>query len=341
MPRLSVLKSCPRFLAVVGLALGLSGCLFNERGLDSPYQVAREGLTPIQEDPLVLVATTRKPAGGLRKSPYFTSDRGAGLTFAEARLNPPDRSFTGSITSAVTSPWSVNAMGAGNSEGAASALAQAANGKDVLLYVHGFNETFETAVATAAQLSDAVNWRGRTALFSWPSGGRLIAYQYDRESAMWSRDGFEEALKALAGNPSIGRVHIVAHSMGTLLTLETLRQLRSAAGDEALSRIGAVVLASPDIDIDQFEQTVRKLGPISSRITVISATNDRALAMSARLAGGIARAGSTERARLDALGVKVADASDFGSALQVIRHDLFLSDKDVRAVIARAIERAK
>jgi esterase/lipase superfamily enzyme len=323
------------------LSLGLGGCLFNERGLNSPYSVAREGLTPIQEDPVVLVATTRKPAFGMAKSPFFNADRGSGLTFAEARLNPPDRSITGSITSAVTSPWSVAALGGATTSAAGKALAQAANGRDVLLYVHGFNETFETAVASAAQLADGVGWKGRTALFSWPSGGRLIAYQYDRESAMWSRDGFEEALKGLAGNPTIGRVHIVAHSMGTLLTLETLRQLRSEAGEEAINRIGAVVLASPDIDIDQFEQTVRRLGPVASRITVISATNDRALAVSARLAGGIARAGSAERERLNALGVRVADASDFGSRLQVIRHDLFLSDNDVRQVIARAIERSR
>ncbi len=331
---------CLRFAAVAALGVSLAGCLFNERGIGSPYQAAREGLTPIQEDPVVLVATTRKPASA-SKSPYFTADRGAGLTFTEARLNPPDRSITGAITSAVTSPWSVNAIGGGTSNNAAAALAQAANGKDVLLYVHGYNETFETAVATAAQLSDGLSWQGRTALFSWPSGGRLIAYQYDRESAMWSRDGFEDALKALAGNPTVGRIHIVAHSMGTLVTLETLRQLHSERGDSATNKIGAVVLASPDIDIDQFEQTVRKLGGLSSRITVISATNDRALAVSARLAGGIARAGSAERERLNALGVRVADASEFGSNLQLIRHDLFLSDADVRQVIARAIERSR
>ena len=48
-----------RFLLLMGLGLGLSGCLFNERGLNSPFVVAREGLTPIQEEPVVLVATTR------------------------------------------------------------------------------------------------------------------------------------------------------------------------------------------------------------------------------------------------------------------------------------------
>lgn len=338
---MSLLTLSARVGLLGALSLGLGGCLFNERGLNSPYTVAREGLTIIQEDPVVLIATTRKPVSGMTKSPFFSSDRGSGLTFAEARLAPPDRSITGSISSVVTSPWSVMAIGSAATNGAGKALAQAANGKDVLLYVHGFNETFETAVASAAQLSDGVNWTGRTALFSWPSGGRLIAYQYDRESAMWSRDGFEEALKGLASNPSIGRVHIVAHSMGTLLTLETLRQLRSEAGEAAVNKIGAVVLASPDIDIDQFEQTVRRLGPVASRITVISATNDRALAVSARLAGGIARAGSAERERLNALGVRVADASEFGGRLQIMRHDLFLSDIDVRQVIARAIERSR
>jgi hypothetical protein len=39
--------------------------------------------------------------------------------------------------------------------------------------------------------------------------------------------------------------------------------------------------------------------------------------------------------------VRVADASEFGGRLQVMRHDLFLSDSDVRQVIARAIERSR
>src|SRR3712207_8376724 len=64
----------------------------------------------------------------------------------------------------------------------------------------------------------------RSTLFPYTTLFR--SYGYDRESAMWSRDAFEELLQALAESPSGGRVHIVAHSMGTLLTLETLRMLR-------------------------------------------------------------------------------------------------------------------
>ncbi len=75
-----------RLLVLLALSALLSGCFINERGIQSPYVTAREGLTPIQEDPVVLVATTRKPVG---RSPWFGADRGANLTFAEARLAPP------------------------------------------------------------------------------------------------------------------------------------------------------------------------------------------------------------------------------------------------------------
>ena len=155
---------------------------------------------------------------------------------------------------------------------------------------------------------------------------------------MWSRDALEDLLTAIAKTPSGGRIHIVAHSMGTLLTLETLRMLRGSGGESAMERIGAVVLAAPDIDIDLFARGLERLGPDAKKITVISSTNDRALAVSSRLAGGIVRAGAADRERLEALGVRVADASEFGGG--IINHDLFLSNTEVQQVVKRAIERS-
>ena len=61
--------------------------------------------------------------------------------------------------------------------------------------------------------------------------------------------------------------------------------------------------------------------------------------MSSRLAGGVTRAGAAERERLEALGVRVADASEFGGGL--INHDLFLSNKEVQQVVKRAMERGE
>jgi esterase/lipase superfamily enzyme len=136
-------------------------------------------------------------------------------------------------------------------------------------------------------------------------------------------------------SPITGRIHIVAHSIGTMLTMEALRQIYArlpAAGE----RIGAVVFASPDIDLDVFTSSVARIGPLAGKITVVTATNDRALAVSGFLAGGITRVGAAEKAKLARLGLRVIDASAQGWG--IINHDLFLSNAKVRQVIRRAID---
>jgi len=320
-----------RSLAALGLALALSGCLGVE-------DLTTGGEAASASGPTLLVATTRQPVDDATERPWFSGRRGTGLVFAKARMAGPDRSFTGRVSAVVSGEWGVAAVTDLERDAAAAAFAQAALGRDVLLYVHGYRESFETAAISAAQLTEGIRFRGATALFTWPSAASTLSYVADRESAMWSRDALEDLLTAIAKTPTGGRVHIVAHSMGTLLTLETLRMLRGSGGEEAMSRIGAVVLAAPDIDIDLFTRGVERLGRDAQKITVISATNDRALAVSSRLAGGVLRAGAADRERLEALGVRVADASEFGDGL--INHDLFLSNSEVQQVVARALERS-
>src|SRR3984957_17692644 len=215
-------------------------------------------------------------------------------------------------------------------------LAQAGGGGDVLIYVHGFKQTFETAALDAARLSDGIKFRGRTMVFSWPSKAGLFDYVYDRESAMWSRDDFESVLHSVVATPGLGRMHIVAHSMGTMLTLESLRQLHVRYGDGVANSIGSVVFAAPDIDMDVFSSTINRIGPLAGKITVIAATNDRALALSGRIAGGMTRVGAAEKATIERLGVRVIDASDAGWG--IINHDLFLSNAEVQRVIRRSID---
>jgi esterase/lipase superfamily enzyme len=100
------------------------------------------------------------------------------------------------------------------------------------------------------------------------------------------------------------------------------------------------VLASADIDLDLFANNLQRLRSIVPKITVISSTSDRALEVSRRIAGGVARAGAASRGELENLGVRVVDASDHGG-WAVIRHDLFLTDPEVRQVVRRAIDRAR
>jgi esterase/lipase superfamily enzyme len=313
-------------------AITLSGCLGLEAASTSSLRRGRAG---VERDPTLFVATTRRPLSG---NPWFSGQRGEGLVYAKARLNRPDRSLTGRVTSVVTGDWSIADVEDVERENAAQSFAQAVTGEDVLLYIHGYRESFESAALSTVQLSEGIRFAGASALFTWPSAASTFSYVSDRESAMWSRDALEDLLTAIAQTPSGGRIHIVAHSMGTLLTLETLRMLRGSGGENAMAKIGAIVLAAPDIDFDLFTRSLERLGPDARKITVISATNDRALAVSSRITG-VVRAGAAERERLEKLGVRVADASEFGGGL--INHDLFLSNQEVQQVVKRAIERER
>jgi esterase/lipase superfamily enzyme len=156
---------------------------------------------------------------------------------------------------------------------------------------------------------------------------------------MWSRDALENMLLELIGHPAVNNIHLVAHSMGTMLSVEALRQVHSRLGETAALKMGAIVLASPDIDIDVFASTVRRIGSLSKRITVLTAANDRALGIINRLAGGISRVGTAEKERLEELGLRVIDASQFGGS--GINHDLFLSNDQVREQVRRAIQESE
>ena len=256
------------------------------------------------------------------------------MTVARAKLVPPDDGRL-SLAAVGLGDWRIDEVEPVSVE-ISDLLTQAGGGGDVLIYVHGFKQTFETAVLDAAHLSDGIKFRGRTMVFSWPSKAGLFDYAYDRESAMWSRDDFERVLHSTVATPGAGRVHIVAHSMGTMLTLESLRQLHARNGDNVADRIGSVVFAAPDIDMDVFSSAINRIGPLAGKITVIAATNDRALALSGRIAGGMTRVGAAEKATIERLGVRVIDASDAGWG--IINHDLFLSNAEVQRVIRHSID---
>jgi esterase/lipase superfamily enzyme len=294
---------------------------------------ARFDASSLSADPTLLVATTRKPVNGGRKKPWFGPERASSMTIARAKLvSPDDGRFT--LASIGLADWRLDSIEPVSGEG----NLLASTGGDVLIYVHGFKQTFETAALDAARLSDGIKFHGQTMVFAWPSRAGLFDYEYDRDSAMWSRDAFERVLESVIAAPGTGRVHIVAHSMGTMLTLESLRQLYARYGDAAANRIGAIVFAAPDIDMDVFSSAVTSIGVLARKITVVTATNDRALALSGRLAGGMTRVGAAEKAAIERLGVRVIDASDAGWG--IINHDLFLSSAEVRGVIRRSIDSA-
>ena len=315
-------------------ALGCAASTFTLGGCASALLSAgaRFDAAELSVNPTLMVATTRKPINGAHAKPWFGPDR-AKLSLARAKLTPPnDGRF--SLASVGLGDWRLD--GIETVPQFADLLVPGTAARDVLVYIHGFNQTFETAALDAAHLSDGIRFRGETMVFSWPSKAKLLDYGYDRESAMWSRDALEKVFSGLITSPNVGRIHIVAHSVGTMVTMEALRQIYTRHGIAAIERIGAVVFAAPDIDMDVFSSSVDRIGALAGKITVITAHNDRALAVAGWIAGGITRVGTAEKAALVQLGLHVIDASQQGWG--IINHDLFLSNAEVRQVIRRAID---
>lgn len=213
--------------------------------------------------------------------------------------------------------------------------------RDVLLYVHGFNTPYDEARFRLAQIADDGRFGGVPVLFTWPSAGSLLDYGAAKESATIARDPLGRLVRKLAEVPGIGRVHILAHSMGTWLTMEALRETAIAGSPDLGGKLGDVVLAAPDIDLNVFRQQVARLDP--SHVSVLVAANDRALSLSRRLAGDRPRLGALDpsnpgdRAALDTLGVKVFDVTPDATGL--IGHGTYAdAPKIVRMIGSRIAE---
>ncbi|GAB6126257.1 alpha/beta hydrolase [Humidesulfovibrio idahonensis] len=214
---------------------------------------------------------------------------------------------------------------------AAKAGADSANGRNnVDIFVHGYNTNFPEALFRMAQLVvDNPDPISRALLFSWPSDGELSGYVADKDGATFSRDQLAALLEKLAADRRLGDINVAAHSMGCWLTMESLRQLRLTGKDKTLSRLGSVILAAPDIDLDVFQSQVEALGPLDPPLTVLASPDDRALSLSNRLGGDRARMGNLDArdpriaAMAQAEKFQIIDISSM-SGTDSLNHDRFV-----------------
>jgi esterase/lipase superfamily enzyme len=183
--------------------------------------------------------------------------------------------------------------------------------RDILLYVHGFNTSYDESRFRLAQIVEDGRFGGVPVLFTWPSTNSLLDYAAAKESATVSRDALAKLIRQLTETPGVGRVHILAHSMGAWLTMEALRQDAIAGSPALAEKLGDVMLAAPDIDLNVFRQQLARVD--ASHVFVLVAANDRALSLARSLTGDRQRLGAmdptnaADRAALSALGVRVYD----------------------------------
>ncbi|MGA7384664.1 MAG: alpha/beta hydrolase [Methylocella sp.] len=214
--------------------------------------------------------------------------------------------------------------------------------KQVLVFVHGFNNHFEDAVFRFAQFVHDSGLEAQVVpvLFTWPSKGSVFAYGYDHESANYSRDALEDGLRALAKNPEVGEITVLAHSMGNWVTLEALRQMAIRDGKVA-GKIRNVMLAAPDVDVDIAREQITAMGARRPQFTLFTSEDDRALAIS-RKVWGEPRLGSINpgqepyKSNLARERIDVVNLTGVSSADQ-LHHDTFAASPRVVELIGGSI----
>lgn len=160
--------------------------------------------------------------------------------------------------------------------------------QEVLLYVHGFNNTFEHG---AFNLFEVWNASGRTAvpvLFSWPTGGRsVLGYLGDTQDGDFAIFHLKELIRLISATPEVDSVTILAHSRGVSLVTDALRELMIEARGSDLSmrdtyRIENLILAAPDMDLGVMEQRLvaEAFGMGFGQINVYVNPGDDALGLS-------------------------------------------------------------
>jgi esterase/lipase superfamily enzyme len=170
------------------------------------------------------------------------------------------------------------------------------NGR-VLLYVHGYRETLQTTARDTVQIGAMSSFDGPIIHYSWPSQGNLLSYAVDETNMYWDERNFRNFLTKLARAEWVKEIVIVSHSLGARLVTPAVEYVDRTSSNADSSNISNIILASPDVDREDFERDIaeevlaaRRVNN-DRRVTVYASLSDRALAVS-RAVHGYPRLGS-------------------------------------------------
>ena len=236
--------------------------------------------------------------------------------------------------------------------------------KEVVLFVHGYHTSFESAALTMGELCHFLGRDFVCGIFSWPAGGTrgmLLGYDFDRESAEYAVEDLVKVIRIIGRTPGVERIHLIAHSRGTDTLASALAELsveayalRSAPDREF--HIGNVVLIAPDLDGDVALTKIFKVFsdpdlPFGGKadpaalippapglsVTLYVSPDDKALATASWLSGSIARLGRIVATaftddQIEAISLlRAVDIIEVSGTTDFFGHSYFISNPQVSA----------
>ena len=221
----------------------------------------------------------------------------------ELRPNEPDTLFTLDINNAKYEPSlsQNNILSPNDFSESINSDIQKANEASALIYVHGFNESYEQSVIRASQISYDLAFPGSTFIFSWPARHSVTTYLGDLQRARDSERYFELFMSQILSTTSTNRIYIIAHHMGGRIVSAALKHMFSIQPSYK-DRIREIILIAPDIEVYQFtEQFTNFIGTQNAPTTLYASVNDPSLAVSKKF--------STNRLVGDAVGQLLISAT--------------------------------
>ncbi len=338
-----IFRTAPALLVLLSL---LSGCASRPEGVLVPVgDVVSPGTTKVN----LVVATTRRPSDN--PGILFSGERDKLVSLNEIVVSiPPEKNRKAGevqwpkklppnpqtdFTTVSVTPLKTDVEMAG------WVRPHLTKSRRVMVFVHGFNNTFEDSVYRFAQIVHDSGADVAPVIFTWPSRASVFDYNYDKESTNYSRDALEQILRAIAREREVKDITVMAHSMGSWLTVEALRQMAIRDG-RVNAKITDVILASPDLDVDVFSKQFLAMGKQHPRFTLFTSRDDRALALSRRISGNIDRLGQIDpsiepyRSEMEKAGITVIDLTQL-KAGDRLNHGKFAASPEVVQLIGQRL----
>ncbi|WP_371810375.1 alpha/beta hydrolase [Ruegeria sp. HKCCD8929] len=308
-----------KFLGVVAAVAVVIGCSRAPEliGVDNPAYPTASVASATRHQ--VFIASTRQATEAV--GALYSERRAPELGLASVEVSVPPNHETGHLERAKRlppDPRTEFAIVEPKIYGSDEAFIRAVNAelaklppgnRDILFFVHGYNNTTSDAVLRLAQFVEDSGYVGVPILFDWASAAKLTKYVYDLNSALIARPKVEE-IGAILSRTNASGYDVFAHSMGAFLTMEAMVDASKRGRLHYARRLQTVILASPDIDMDLFRIQLQEIGEQEQEIFVLLSQDDSALNFSRRLAGGVPRVGASNSEELAELGVVAIDLTE-------------------------------
>jgi esterase/lipase superfamily enzyme len=150
--------------------------------------------------------------------------------------------------------------------------------KDVFIFVHGFNSTFEDAARRCAQLAYDLDFDGIPMMYSWASAGSATAYMKDEATVASSGRKMAQMLDDVVAQSGAVRIHLIAHSMGNRALIGALQTYLATREPRNRQHIfDQIVFTAPDVDREDFVGAIKSMEGTATRVTLYASNTDLAL----------------------------------------------------------------